>query len=297
MDLDDVGCQRTRKRRRVGLPRRGQRRHDLKGCSRRNAGSEARPWRGVANAARVSRGSPVRRVVRAHGARARAPPLGARRRSPSCCTTRSRAACSTEEDVHAAVDDLEQLYASCAADGCLGDPTFDFMKEEPREGRRRHHHESEDAAVRAAAGGGDGRSTFPVDGRVTTAPCAGIHGAGPGGPLSPGPVSVFFALLRPAGWPWGGFGARRVLFSESRHQQGTHTGVKNRGIPSENDDAVWMSPKATSCIAPRRASAHGEKIRGTGANDLGPGGRARVEIDRHGACDDRLRRPRRRGAP
>jgi len=36
----------------------------------------------------------------------------------------------TEEDVQAAVDDLEQLYASCAADGRLGDSTFDFMKEE-----------------------------------------------------------------------------------------------------------------------------------------------------------------------
>ena len=36
----------------------------------------------------------------------------------------------TEEDVQAAVDDLEQLYASCAADGRLGDSAFDFMKEE-----------------------------------------------------------------------------------------------------------------------------------------------------------------------
>merc|ERR1719453_1549591 len=36
----------------------------------------------------------------------------------------------TEEDVAAAVDDLEQLYASCGADGRLADAEFDFMKKE-----------------------------------------------------------------------------------------------------------------------------------------------------------------------
>lgn len=36
----------------------------------------------------------------------------------------------SEDDVVAAIDDLEALYASCAASGSLADPTFDFMKKE-----------------------------------------------------------------------------------------------------------------------------------------------------------------------
>merc|ERR1719504_427592 len=47
-----------------------------------------------------------------------------------------------------------------------------------REGRRRHHHESEDAAVRAAAGGGDGRVDLPGRRRVTCAPCTAYTGLG-----------------------------------------------------------------------------------------------------------------------
>merc|ERR1712232_387657 len=36
----------------------------------------------------------------------------------------------TEEDVAAAIDDLEDLYAKCGANGQLADSTFDFMKNE-----------------------------------------------------------------------------------------------------------------------------------------------------------------------
>merc|ERR1719198_1222616 len=36
----------------------------------------------------------------------------------------------TEEDVVAAIDDLEDLYARCGANGQLADTTFDFMKQE-----------------------------------------------------------------------------------------------------------------------------------------------------------------------
>ena len=35
----------------------------------------------------------------------------------------------SEEDVVAAIDDLEELYAACSAKGRLADATFDFMKE------------------------------------------------------------------------------------------------------------------------------------------------------------------------
>jgi hypothetical protein len=35
----------------------------------------------------------------------------------------------TEEDVVAAIDDLEELYAACSVKGRLADATFDFMKE------------------------------------------------------------------------------------------------------------------------------------------------------------------------
>merc|ERR550514_1390778 len=62
--------------------------------SLRLGGIGAKPKRGVANAARVAGGVP------------------------------------TEDDVQAAVDDLEQLYASCGAAGRLADAAFDFMKEE-----------------------------------------------------------------------------------------------------------------------------------------------------------------------
>lgn len=36
----------------------------------------------------------------------------------------------SEEDVAAAIDDLEALYAACGAEGRLADDTFDFMKKE-----------------------------------------------------------------------------------------------------------------------------------------------------------------------
>jgi len=36
----------------------------------------------------------------------------------------------SEADVIAAIDDLEQLYAACNANGRLADDTFDFMKNE-----------------------------------------------------------------------------------------------------------------------------------------------------------------------
>merc|ERR1719235_1330418 len=36
----------------------------------------------------------------------------------------------SEEDIVAAIDDLEALYAACGADGRLADDTFDFMKKE-----------------------------------------------------------------------------------------------------------------------------------------------------------------------
>merc|ERR1719453_2781034 len=84
---------------------------------------------GVANAARVSRGSEFD-VWK--GLTVSAPE---RNRSEHVTITvvlynTVAGGVPTEEDVQAAVDDLEQLYASCAADGRLGDSTFDFMKEE-----------------------------------------------------------------------------------------------------------------------------------------------------------------------
>jgi len=36
----------------------------------------------------------------------------------------------SEADVMAAIDDLEDLYAKCGANGQLKDSTFDFMKKE-----------------------------------------------------------------------------------------------------------------------------------------------------------------------
>ena len=36
----------------------------------------------------------------------------------------------SEDDVVAAIDDMESLYASCTAKGNLADSTFDFMKDE-----------------------------------------------------------------------------------------------------------------------------------------------------------------------
>mmetsp|Transcript_15925 Transcript_15925/g.26382 ORF Transcript_15925/g.26382 Transcript_15925/m.26382 type:complete len:87 (+) Transcript_15925:595-855(+) len=41
-----------------------------------------------------------------------------------------RGSTPTQEDVLAAIDDLENLYAQCGASGQLADSTFDFTKEE-----------------------------------------------------------------------------------------------------------------------------------------------------------------------
>merc|ERR1712216_464493 len=114
----------------------------------------------------------VRRVVRAHGARARAPPLGAR--DGGCRRPR------------AALRELRRGRPPRRPDLRLHEGGAD------REGRRRHHHESEDAAVCAAAGGGDGRVDLPGRRRVTCAPCTAYTGWAWGVPLSPGPVTFFF---------------------------------------------------------------------------------------------------------
>merc|ERR1719450_1190831 len=85
--------------------------------------------RGVANAARVSRGSEFDVWP---GLTVREP---TRHRSEHVTITvvlynTVAGGVPTEDDVQAAVDDLEQLYASCGAAGRLADPAFDFMKEE-----------------------------------------------------------------------------------------------------------------------------------------------------------------------
>ena len=97
--------------------------------SLRLGGIGAKPKRGVANAARVSRGSEFDVWP---GLTVREP---TRHRSEHVTITvvlynTVAGGVPTEDDVQAAVDDLEQLYASCGAAGRLADPAFDFMKEE-----------------------------------------------------------------------------------------------------------------------------------------------------------------------
>ena len=127
MDLDDVGCATF-----------GDDESDCEGFAAaptiskgvaKKRGVGGAPRRGVANAARVSRGSEFDVWS---GLTVREPE---RHRSEHVTITvvlynTVAGGVPTEEDVQAAVDDLEQLYASCAADGRLGDSTFDFMKEE-----------------------------------------------------------------------------------------------------------------------------------------------------------------------
>lgn len=88
-----------------------------------------RPKVGTACAARVSRGTEVDTWG---GLTVKAP-----KRNPSehvTCTVVIYNAISggvpSEADVLAAIDDLEQLYASCSVEGHLADQEFDFMKKE-----------------------------------------------------------------------------------------------------------------------------------------------------------------------
>ena len=89
---------------------------------------ESAPPKGRSNAARVSRGS----EVDVWNGLAVAQPK--RNKSEHVTITvviynTCEGGVPTEEDVVAAIDDLEELYAACSVKGRLADATFDFMKE------------------------------------------------------------------------------------------------------------------------------------------------------------------------
>merc|ERR1719502_2314494 len=98
----------------------------------RSAGGmrSAAPPVGKANAARVSRGSMVDRVDKT--VQVRTPTRDASQHVTVTVVIYNTVAggVPSAEDVKAAVDDMEQLYASCGWKGKLADEGADFMKKE-----------------------------------------------------------------------------------------------------------------------------------------------------------------------
>jgi len=141
--------------------------------------------KGVANAARVSRGSEVDVWG---GLRVRSP-----ERHPSEHITVTVVVFNTvaggvpsAADVEAAIDDMEALYASCAAgSGRLAQPRFDFMKKPltvadcAAIANKIHSQPYAPPPTAVAAAG-----TFPTDGVSSGAPCDGPNG-GAGARASP----------------------------------------------------------------------------------------------------------------
>jgi len=91
--------------------------------------SSSVPRKGVANAARVSRGSEFDEWS---GLSVENPKRNDSEHVTVTVVIYNTVAdgVPTEEDVAAAIDDLEDLYAKCGANGQLADSTFDFMKKE-----------------------------------------------------------------------------------------------------------------------------------------------------------------------
>jgi len=99
----------------------------MRGAKKKAAAAPLR--KGKANAARVSRGTEVDTW---HGLSVKAPE---RNRSEHITVTvviynTVAGGVPSSEDVEAAVDDMEALYAACGASGRLADAGFDFMKSE-----------------------------------------------------------------------------------------------------------------------------------------------------------------------
>lgn len=92
---------------------------------------EPEPERGMgkANAARVSRGTEVGTWS---GLAVKAPQRNDTEHVTITCVIYNTVAggVPSRADIVAAIDDMEQLYASCAASGKLADTTFEFMKSE-----------------------------------------------------------------------------------------------------------------------------------------------------------------------
>merc|ERR1711959_469814 len=93
------------------------------------ASEPAAKKRGRANAARVSRGSEVDTW---EGLSVKEPQRNAAEHITVTCVIYNTVAggVPSEEDVAAAVDDMESLYAQCRWDGKLADAGADFMKAE-----------------------------------------------------------------------------------------------------------------------------------------------------------------------